>query len=45
MKGITRNQISSGSSGSGSRTGASGFSIGLGGSLIGGGIGSEGLRR
>lgn len=38
-------QICSGSSGSGSRTGASGFSIGEGGSLIGGGIGSAGVRR
>ncbi|MGA8617731.1 MAG: hypothetical protein WB660_04330 [Candidatus Sulfotelmatobacter sp.] len=37
-------QICSGSSGSGSRTGASGFSIGVGGSLIGGGIGSAGVR-
>ena len=41
----TTNQICSGSSGSGSRTGASGFSIGEGGSLIGGGIGSAGVRR
>jgi len=38
-------QICSGSSGSGSRTGASGFSGGEGGSLIGGGMGSAGVRR
>jgi hypothetical protein len=47
MKSILRRpnpQICSGSSGSGSRTGASGFSIGLGGSLIGGGMGSAGVR-
>jgi hypothetical protein len=37
-------QICCGSSGSGSRTGASGFPMGLGGSLIGGGIGSVGVR-
>jgi hypothetical protein len=40
-----KDQICSGSSGSGSRTGASGFSMGLGGSLIGGGMGSAGVRR
>src|ERR1700733_13158501 len=40
----SKHQICSGSSGSGSRTGASGFSIGLGGSLIGDGIGSAGVR-
>jgi hypothetical protein len=38
-------QICSGSSGSGSRNGASGFSSGDGGSLIGGGIGSAGVRN
>ncbi len=38
-------QICAGSSGSGSRTGASGFSGGFGGSLIGGGEGSAGARR
>jgi len=37
-------QICPGSSGSGSRTGASGFSAGFGGSLIGAGIGSAGAR-
>ena len=39
------NQICAGSSGSGSRTGTSGFSGGLGGSLMGAGEGSEGVRR
>jgi len=37
-------QICPGSLGSGSRTGASGLSGGLGGSLIGGGMGSGGVR-
>jgi hypothetical protein len=38
-------QIWPGSSGSGSRTGMSGFSGGLSGSRMGGGAGSEGARR
>jgi hypothetical protein len=38
-------QIWPGSSGSGSRTGMSGFSGGLSGSLIGGGAGSAGVRQ
>ena len=38
-------QICPGSSGSGSRTGASGFSNGFGGSLIGAGEGSGGVRK
>ena len=41
----SRGQISAGSVGSGSRTGASGFSGGSGDSLIGGGEGSAGDRR
>src|ERR1017187_4141869 len=43
--GTLSNQICAGSSGSGSRTGTSGFSGGLGGSLMGAGEGSEGVRR
>jgi hypothetical protein len=38
-------QICAGSSGSGSRTGASGFSNGFGGSVIGAGEGSGGVRK
>src|ERR1017187_2779202 len=43
--GTLSNQICARSSGSGSRTGTSGFSGGLGGSLMGAGEGSEGVRR